>query len=378
MSSTALRGPTRLCSLEVLWSRWTGTRLGKVLDPSYRELEITGLLSPSTRWYEQIEEVGEVLAIAELLAVAARFDSAYPRGTRALKCDSDGGIRMTFIRDFLRNDLGIGAVWPGERGLMRECRTGDVMLREITTFGPDRKLEEQLAEEITPEMTLGEIVTQRPELARELEKRSLDYCCGGARSLAEACSSEGLDAAFVAHELSTYETAGPADWAGMDLGELVDHIVKVHHTYVREELPRLSALASKVNSVHGDRHAELAEIERLWNGLRRDLEMHLTKEEEILFPMIHELIASQGPVEFHCGSLQNPIRVMLMEHDSAGELLGELRRLTNDFTPPADGCESYRALYSGLNQFERDLHMHIHKENNLLFPGVIELEGANA
>lgn len=231
-----------------------------------------------------------------------------------------------------------------------------------------------MTQAITPDTTLGEIVTQRPELARELEKRSLDYCCGGTRSLSEACSTEGLDAAAVADELSSFETAGPADWAGMGLGELVDHIENVHHGYVHEEMPRLSALASKVNSVHGDRHPELAEVERVWSRLRNDLEMHLGKEEEILFPMVHQLVGAQGPMDFHCGSLQNPIRVMLMEHDDAGELLAELRRLTSEFAPPADGCESYKALYSGLEQFEKDLHMHIHKESNLLFPGVIELE----
>lgn len=231
-----------------------------------------------------------------------------------------------------------------------------------------------MTQAITPDTTLGEIVTQRPELARELEKRSLDYCCGGTRSLAEACSTEGLDPALVAEELSSFETAGPADWADMGLAELVDHIENVHHSYVHEEMPRLSALASKVNSVHGDRHSELAEVERVWSRLRNDLEMHLGKEEEILFPMIHQLVSAQGPMDFHCGSLQNPIRVMTMEHDDAGELLAELRRLTSDFTPPADGCDSYKALYSGLEQFEKDLHMHIHKESNLLFPGVIELD----
>lgn len=233
-----------------------------------------------------------------------------------------------------------------------------------------------MTQAITPDTTLGEIVTQRPELARELEKRSLDYCCGGTRSLAEACSTEGLDAAFVAEELSSFENEGPAEWADMGVAELADHIKEVHHSYVIEELPRLSALASKVNSVHGDRHSELADVERVWSRLRNDIEMHLGKEEEILFPMIHQLVGADGPVDFHCGSLQNPIRVMLIEHDDAGELLAELRRLTGDFTPPTDGCESYKALYAGLEQFEGDLHMHIHKENNLLFPGVIELEGS--
>lgn len=244
----------------------------------------------------------------------------------------------------------------------------------MTSYGPGWQLEDQLTQAITPDTTLGEIVTQRPELARELEKRSLDYCCGGKRSLAEACSAEGLDATSVAEELSSLETAGPADWGEMGLAELADHIENVHHSYVLEELPRLSALASKVNSVHGDRHAELADVERIWSRLRSDLETHLGKEEEILFPMIHQLVEASGPLDFHCGSLQNPIRVMLMEHDDAGEMLAELRRLTGDFTPPGDACESYKALYAGLEEFEKDLHMHIHKESNLLFPGVIELE----
>lgn len=233
-----------------------------------------------------------------------------------------------------------------------------------------------MTEVISPATSLGQIVTERPELARELERRSLDYCCGGARSLGEACAEAGLDAEQVAGELSEFESAGPEDWADMEPAALVDHIENVHHAYLHEELPRLSALAEKVNSVHGDRHPELAGVAGTWSRLRNDLEMHMGKEEEILFPMIHELVANQGPVSFHCGSLQNPISVMLMEHDDAGELLADLRRLTGDYTVPDDGCESYRALYAGLEAFEKDLHLHIHKENNLLFPEVIEMERA--
>lgn len=227
---------------------------------------------------------------------------------------------------------------------------------------------------IDPSITLAELVTQRPALARELERRSLDYCCGGQRTLAEACASLGLDVAATASALDAAPGGETAPWATFGPAELVDHLEATHHTYLHEELPRLTALADKVAQVHGGRHRELPEVQRLYGELRDDLEPHLAKEERVLFPMIRELASADTAPAFHCGSLGNPISVMLREHDQAGELLAQLRAATDDYLIPDDACASYTALYTGLAELESDTHLHVHKENNLLFPAVIELE----
>jgi regulator of cell morphogenesis and NO signaling len=228
---------------------------------------------------------------------------------------------------------------------------------------------------ITPHSTLGDIVVADPSLARQLEQRRLDYCCGGSRSLEEACADHGLDAAAVAAELDAARAERPAaGWTTMSAAELVDHLEATHHHYLWEELPRLSALMDKVRSVHGVRHPELDAISTCLAELRADLEPHLVKEERVLFPMIRELAESSTAPSFHCGSLRNPISVMLREHESVGELLARLRRLTADYTPPADGCASYTALFRGLGELEADTHLHVHKENNVLFPMVERIE----
>ena len=228
---------------------------------------------------------------------------------------------------------------------------------------------------IDPETTLGDLVTTHPELARELEQRGLDYCCGGRRSVAEACSASGLDTAAVLDALSAAtDTSGPESWADLDVAGLVDHIEAVHHRYLWNELPRISALVDKVRAVHGGRHPELLEVAEEFAALRADLEPHLTKEERVLFPMIRELArAGQRPM-FHCGPITRPISMMMLEHDRAGELLGRLRATTGDYHTPPDGCASYRACYEALAELEADTHLHIHKENNVLFPAVVALE----
>lgn len=228
---------------------------------------------------------------------------------------------------------------------------------------------------ITSESTLGDIITDHPDLARELERRSLDYCCGGQKTLAAACGELGLDAEAIAVELAAVTSAPAEAWSKFGLAELAEHIESTHHAFLHEELPRLEALAAKVHSVHGDRHPELAEIKRVYGELHQELIPHLLKEEQILFPAIRELEAT-GKVTVGPGSVAPPISVMVSEHDRAGELLAELRRLTGDYTPPADGCASYQALFAGLAEVESDTHLHVHKENNNLFPRSIEMEAA--
>jgi regulator of cell morphogenesis and NO signaling len=228
---------------------------------------------------------------------------------------------------------------------------------------------------IEPSITLGALVTEHPELARELERRGLDYCCGGRATLGEACAALGLPFDAVAEHLAAAcETAPSPDWASMGAAELADHLVATHHRYLWDELPRLGALVQKVHAAHGGRHPELGRVAALYGALRADLEPHLLKEERVLFPMIRELAIAGAAADVQRGSLRNPISVMLAEHDRVGELLAELRDATDQFTVPTDGCASYTACFDALEQLEADTHLHVHKENNLLFPMVVALE----
>ncbi len=231
---------------------------------------------------------------------------------------------------------------------------------------------------IESDTTLAELVIARPGVAPRLEALGLDYCCGGQRSLADAVIEAGLDLEATTSDLeAAAQQTAPAsepEWDGID--GLVDHLESTHHAYLHEALPRLVALAEKVAGVHGTNHPELVDVARLVNELRADLDPHLDKEESVLFPMIRELAAAQSAPSFHCGSLVNPIRAMLSEHDTVGDLLATVRSVTDDFRVPADGCGSYHALYAGLAELEADTHTHVHKENNMLFPAVIEIERA--
>jgi regulator of cell morphogenesis and NO signaling len=238
---------------------------------------------------------------------------------------------------------------------------------------------ENMMVKIDESTTLADAVDAFPQLAREFERRGLDYCCGGQRSLGDACARIGLDPAITIAELSQVAaTAEPAEWTTMTADELVDHLEATHHRYLWDELPRVAALVDKIVSVHGERHPELTEVARCYSQVRADLEPHLLKEERVLFPMIRELAVSTGLPSFHCGSLRNPISMMLREHDAVGDLLAKLRRLTDGYTPPADGCASYVACFSAMEQIEADTHLHIHKENNVLFPLVVRLETERA
>ena len=224
------------------------------------------------------------------------------------------------------------------------------------------------------DLTLAAIVDANPSAARVLEHHQLDYCCGGRRTLEEACADRDLDPAVVLDALDTAEPGGTAEWTAMDPAALVDHIEATHHHYLHQELPRLAALVEKVVGVHGTRHLELRFVESTFRDLQLDLEPHLAKEERVLFPMIRELAAAASAPSFHCGSVANPIQMMMFEHDHAGDLLAHLRTVANGYEPPADACASYQALDRGLAELEADTHLHVHKENNVLFPAVLALE----
>lgn len=234
---------------------------------------------------------------------------------------------------------------------------------------------------IDPRLPVGQIVREDLTRARVFERVGIDYCCNGRTPLVEACAVKGLELAAILDELAGCRAeCGAAEdrWDGDDLplSCLADHIEATHHAYLRRELPRLDGLAEKVRAAHGARHPEVVEMARVFGALREELEGHLLKEERILFPYVKQLEAAESMPAFHCGSIENPLRVMEQEHDDAGLALSRLRELTGDYTPPADACTTYRALLHGLEELEADLHRHIHKENNILFPRAREAERA--
>lgn len=216
---------------------------------------------------------------------------------------------------------------------------------------------------------LGTLVAERPARAIVLERFGIDYCCQGRRSLREALATADVDESELVAELEAVLDDRDSDVDALGPVELVEHILGSHHAYLHAELPALDALAAKVSNVHGQRHPELAEVARLMSELWADLEPHMAKEEGLLFPAILEL--ADGPTSFPFGSISNPIRVMLGEHDRVGALLEQLRAASADFAVPADGCASYHSLYGRLEQLEVDTHRHVHLENNVLFPAVL-------
>jgi len=228
--------------------------------------------------------------------------------------------------------------------------------------------------------TLGELVADRPARARVFESFGLDYCCGGRRTLADACAEKGLAVADVVAALERIEPS-PAettsDWRTVSLRVLVDHIERTHHVFLRREMPRVAALLDKVVTVHGDSHPELHRVSAVYTAFQDEMYAHLSKEEYDLFPMIQRLVDGTTDRSHH-GSIRGAIPVLLKEHDAAGRALAILRDLTRGFTAPPDGCGSYVALLDGLAEVERDTHEHMHEENNILFPRAIQAEASRA
>lgn len=229
----------------------------------------------------------------------------------------------------------------------------------------------------TLETTLGTLVSERLSRSRILEKYGLDYCCGGQTALVEACKEKGVDAQEVLDALTVLDKdekkEDNTDWRKVSLTELADHIESTHHAFLKQEFPRLEELSQKVAGVHGENHPELTKVAETFAALKNELTNHMAKEEQVLFPIIRQMEAS-SEAGSHCGSVENPIRVMEEEHIIAGQALINLRKLTNEYQPPEDGCSSYQALYAGLADLEYDLHQHIHKENSILFPSAVVME----
>jgi len=230
---------------------------------------------------------------------------------------------------------------------------------------------------ITPETTLGALVATQPGLARTLERLGFDYCCGGKQALAAACTRRGLDVAttitLLEAAVSTQSAGTPeVDAATMGLVELADHIVATHHAYLKTELPRLVEMADRVGHKHGWRDARLPEMAATVRALAQEMLSHMQKEEFVLFPAVRDIEAGVA-AGLGGGNLAAPIAQMEAEHEAAGNLTAKLRLLTDGFTPNAEACNTHRALLAGLAEFESDLHRHVHKENNILFPRALAL-----
>lgn len=217
------------------------------------------------------------------------------------------------------------------------------------------------------ERTVGELVAERPGRSRVFQSFAIDFCCQGGRTLREACERKGVPAEKVVAELEA-EQQGPSpaaeNPAELPLPELTDYIVRTHHDFLRRELPRLGAMSVRVAQVHGGHTPSLVEMAEVFQGLYEELADHITKEEQVLFPIVAALGRGE-PVRM---PLDGPIACMLHEHEDAGEALRRLRELSRGFQPPAEACNTYRALFAGLGDLEEDLHRHIHLENAVLFP----------
>jgi regulator of cell morphogenesis and NO signaling len=232
--------------------------------------------------------------------------------------------------------------------------------------------------------TVRDVVVEHPEARPVLERLGIDYCCGGGRRLEDAAADHGLSLDEVRGQIAqAIQSAGPAPhedavWAEAPLARLIDHIEERHHAFLKAQLPRLAAFFDKVRAAHAERHGErLDALREVFDALRDEIELHLAKEEDVLFPYLRQLegAAQAGdPLpKFPCGPLDGPIAQMETDHDHVGNALPHLRELAEHYTLPDDACESFRALYDGLQELEGDLHQHIHLENNILFPRSLDL-----
>lgn len=231
--------------------------------------------------------------------------------------------------------------------------------------------------------TIRDIALEYPQTTRVFEDFKIDYCCGGRKLLSEACQTAGLDTNIV-WQMIENAIEGMQENEETDFPEnkkpeeLINFIVQTHHVFTNNEIKRLTPLMEKVCSKHGSQHKELFDVQKLFVSLCQELTPHMKKEEMVLFPFIKVLaavVSTNLPVaEPHFKTVQNPVRMMMTEHDSAGDLLRQMRESSSDYALPEGACPSYKALYFGLEELEKDLHRHIHLENNVLFPQAIELE----
>ena len=228
--------------------------------------------------------------------------------------------------------------------------------------------------------TIGEIVADDFRAAAVFKKYGIDFCCRGGRTIDEACDKKDVDKQSLINDLNAIPQGkgDQVDVSSWPLDLLANYIVRIHHQYVHDKTPILLQFLDKLCRVHGERHPELFEINRIFTESAHDLANHFEKEERVLFPVIGELVKAQQtgqPLETaHFGTVENPIAMMMHEHTVEGDRFAEIARLSNNYTPPADACNTYRVTFAMLQEFEEDLHRHIHLENNVLFPKAIALE----
>jgi regulator of cell morphogenesis and NO signaling len=227
---------------------------------------------------------------------------------------------------------------------------------------------------VTTESTVGQWVLERPGIARVFEKLGIDYCCGGKKPLGEACRIKGLDAANVVALLNAGD-GGPAadniDLAAMSLTELADHIQSTHHEYLKRELPRLQPLIERIAARHSDKNPKIIQLPYIFSAFRSELEAHMAKEEHVLFPLVRVIDSVGGTGDCACGTITNPIRIMELEHQHAGDALSLMSEITDGFSTPPQACNTYRTVMHSLAELESDMYRHVHKENSVLFPRAI-------
>lgn len=227
---------------------------------------------------------------------------------------------------------------------------------------------------------IGEMVSEDFRTAAIFKKHGIDFCCRGGRTIEEACENKSTDKEQVYKDLENLPSGTEAsiDYKSWPLDLLTEYVEKIHHVYVEEKTPVLVAFLDKLCKVHGERHPELYEINNLFNQTAQELSAHLKKEEHILFPFIKEMANSKRngtKIDYPpFGSVENPVHMMEHEHTAEGDRFAKIAELTNNYTPPADACNTYKVTYAMLQDFENDLHTHIHIENNILFPKSIQLE----
>lgn len=230
---------------------------------------------------------------------------------------------------------------------------------------------------INERATIGEMVVERPSRARVFERVGIDYCCGGRLTLDAACAAKGLSVGAVLEALVASDAErGPEpvnDWKAQGAGALADHIERTHHDYLKRELPRLTALTTKVAAVHGGHNPALVELRDVYTAFAGEMTEHMMKEEKVLFPWIRALADGQTPPR---AGIQHPVRMMMAEHEDSGAALEKMRELTGGFAPPPEACNTYRAMLAGLAELETDTHTHVHKENSILFPMAVKMEEA--
>lgn len=228
--------------------------------------------------------------------------------------------------------------------------------------------------------TVADLVTENIKTAHIFKKYGIDFCCGGGVTIQKACEKAGIDQQLLINDLMGIEasTSRATNYNQWELDFLTDHIINVHHAYVEENIPLLLQYSERVAKIHGHHYTELLEIKHLLRTVVGELSAHMKKEELILFPFIKRLVkakreGSEVP-QAPFGSVDNPIQMMEIEHEDAGEIFRRIAELTDNYTPPQAACNTYRAFFAKLDEFEQDLHQHVHLENNILFPKALQLE----